>query len=768
MADLGKAYVQIIPSAKGIETNIANAIGAGVDKAEKSSGGIGSALSKGAAAGLKATGAAVAAASTAVVAFGKKATMAGMSFDSSMSQVEATMADGAHKMIEYNGQTMDSMDALRDFAQKMGSTTAFSASQAADALNYMALAGYDATTSMDMLPNVLNLAAAGGMDLASASDMVTDASSALGLSIDEAAKLVDQMAVTSSKSNTSVAQLGNAMLAIGATGQMMAGGTTELSAALGILADNGTKGAEGGTRLRNILLSLGAPTDTAAKMLDSLGVSAYDSDGNMRALQDTLADLNSAMDGMTTAEKTDVINTIFNKADLGDVNYLLGVSSERWNELSSAIDNSKDAASNMANVQLDNLQGDVTLFQSALEGAYIAISDSLTPSLREFVQFGSSALGELTAAFQEGGLSGVMEALGNILNDALMMLIESLPRVIDAGVQLLNALLQGISDNLDTIIDAAIKIIDSLSAFILENLPLLINVAIQILVKLCNEITNMIPTLIPVAVDIMMMVIDTLIDNLPMLIMAALEMIEALATGLVEQMPRIFASTLQIIKSITSTIVSNLPQILASAVRIMMTLAAGIVNNIQMIIASVPGIISAIVSGIMDGISKIREVGGQLVNGLWNGISDKVGWVKDQIMGMGSSIISTIKGVFGIHSPSREFAWIGQMLDEGLAEGISGNVGLVDDAMDDVYSSVNSPIGEMTASAAFNSGVASDVAETRSAGGDNALDILADIRAGIEALRAMDIVLDTGAMVGGLARPMDKQLGIIAAQKARA
>ena len=162
--------------------------------------------------GLKIVGAAFTATETAVLAFGKKYIEAGMQFDSSMSQVAATM-----------GTTVDQIGELRDFAQEMGATTAFSATQAADALNYMALAGYDAGTSMSMLPNVLNLAAAGGMELASASDMITDSQSALGLTLSETSQLVDKMAKASSKSNTSVAQLGEAILTVGGTAKMMAG-----------------------------------------------------------------------------------------------------------------------------------------------------------------------------------------------------------------------------------------------------------------------------------------------------------------------------------------------------------------------------------------------------------------------------------------------------------------------------------------------------------------------------------------------------------------
>ncbi|MBR3241019.1 MAG: phage tail tape measure protein, partial [Oscillospiraceae bacterium] len=237
--------------------------------------------------------AAIAAATAAAAGFAAEAVKVGMGFDSSMSQVAATMGYSVEQLNTEGSEAQKTFQQLRDFAQEMGASTAFSASEAADALNYMALAGYDADTSMQMLPNVLNLAAAGGMELAAASDMITDSQSALGLTIEETSSLVDMMARTSSKSNTSVAQLGEAILTVGGTAKTMHGGliemadgtqvlydgTTELNAALGILADNGTKGAEGGTKLRNILLSLQAPTDKAAEMLNALGVKSFDAEG---------------------------------------------------------------------------------------------------------------------------------------------------------------------------------------------------------------------------------------------------------------------------------------------------------------------------------------------------------------------------------------------------------------------------------------------------------------------------------------------------------
>ena len=311
-----------------------------------------------------------------LAALGGVALKVGADFDTAMSQVAATM-----------GVTVDDIQDLRDFAIQMGSTTAFSATQAAEGLNYMALAGYSADEAMEMLPTVLNLAAAGNIELASASDMVTDAQSALGLSTEETVTLIDQMAAASSTTNTSVEQLGSAILTIGGTAKMMNGGTAELAQTLGILADNGIKGSEGGTALRNILLSLSAPTEKAAGFLDELGVSAFDAEGNMRPMQDTMGDLKKALDNLSSEEeKTYFLANIFNKRDLKSVNALLGTDAERWEEVAGAIGNAGGAAEQMAETQLDNMQGSLTLLKSALEGAGIAVSDVLAPAVRKIAE----------------------------------------------------------------------------------------------------------------------------------------------------------------------------------------------------------------------------------------------------------------------------------------------------------------------------------------------------------------------------------------------
>ena len=362
---------------------------------------------------------AAAAITAALIAIGKQAVETGAEFDSAMSQVAATMGYSVEEINTEGTEANATFKKLRDYAQEMGKTTAFSANESAQALNYMALAGYDAETSIAMLPKVLDLASAGNIDLAKSSDMVTDAQSALGLSIEDTEILIDQMAKTASKSNTSVEQLGDAILTIGATGRTAAGGTKELAQVLGILADNGIKGSEGGTKLRNIILALQSPTDKAAYKLEKLGIKAYDSEGHFRALEDIFADLNGALAEMSDQDADIAKSTIFSKRDLAAVNALLNTTAQRWDELGNAIEDSAGAAHDMAEVQLDNLAGDVTLFKSALEGAEIAISDRLSPSLRNAVQFGTELVSRLADGFGSGGLAGAVEQAHKVIAEQL-------------------------------------------------------------------------------------------------------------------------------------------------------------------------------------------------------------------------------------------------------------------------------------------------------------------------------------------------------------
>lgn len=375
--------------------------------------------------------AAVRAITGAIKDMAEQAISVGSSFEAAMSQVAATMG----MTVEDIEGGSDAYQLLADAAKECGATTKYSASQAAEALNYLALAGYSAEKSAETLPKVLNLAAAGGLDLATASDMVTDAMAALSMQTSELDKFIDEMAVTSQKSNTSVRQLGEATLvAAGAVASTKMDLET-MNAELGVLANNGIKGAEGGTHLRNVLLSLASPTDNAAEVLKNLRIKTEDANGGMRNLSDILYDLNVAMEHMGSAEKTRTIATIFNKTDIAAVNALLKGTTGEFDYLKRQIELSEGAARNMADTMNNNLTGKITILQSALEGLGISAYEVFDENLKDGVDAATEAVGKLDESIKNGelgaSLANFSDAISELMDKSIDAAMDALPKLID-------------------------------------------------------------------------------------------------------------------------------------------------------------------------------------------------------------------------------------------------------------------------------------------------------------------------------------------------
>ncbi len=355
----------------------------------------------------------------------------GSNFEASMSQVAATMGMTAE---EINSGSAD-YEKLSNAAKECGKTTKYSASESAEALNYLALAGYDVNKSVETLPKVLDLASAGGLDLAYASDLVTDSMAALGMETKDLDMYIDEMARTSQKSNTSVAQLGEATLVCSGAVTITKQSLETMNAELGVLANNGIKGAEGGTHLRNILLSLAAPTDVAAIALDDLGVKVSDSEGNMRDLNDIMIDLNASMSGMATTEKTQIISRIFNKTDIAAVNALLKGTGNEFDTLMKELEGCSGAAKAMAETMNNNLKGKITILQSALEGLGISAYEIFDDDMKSAVDGATDAVGRLQRSIDSGdlgvSLNKMSEALGEFVEGAVSVGEDALPVMID-------------------------------------------------------------------------------------------------------------------------------------------------------------------------------------------------------------------------------------------------------------------------------------------------------------------------------------------------
>lgn len=534
----------------------------------------------------------------------------GMTFDASMSQVAATM-----------GTTVDQISNLTKVAKEMGSTTKFTATQAADALNYLALAGYDANKAAEVLPSVLNLAAAGGMDLAYASDLVTDAMASLNIeankqNVDE---FGNKLAMAASKANANVAQLGEAILTVGGTAANLKGGTTELTTALGLLANVGIKSAEGGTHLRNIILALQSPTDDAAKKMQALGLQVYDAQGNMRGLDEILGDLNAAMQGMTQGQKDSIINQLFNKTDLAAVNGLLAAQGEQWDTLAAQIDAADGAMGQMAETQIDNLQGAMTILSSAFEGLQLAVYDELEPTLTDVVKWGTDCISQLSTALTEGGPEAMMQAAGSILSDLASGIAEQLPGLMTTGVE----------------------IITQLAEDIVAATPAMLDTAAEVLGALVQGIIDAIPDLITSATEVVTGFVDYLGDNADAIVDAGVQIMESLVTGIANNLPALITSAAGLIAKFAAALIEHLPDILSCGAELLATLAQGIIRSLENLAEAALACIAKLI-GVWDGsMDEWGHIGENIVQGIINGIAGLWGKLTSWVSGLIANLVGT-------------------------------------------------------------------------------------------------------------------------------
>lgn len=604
-------------------------------------------------------------AATKLAGLAKSSVSVGMNFDASMSQVAATM-----------GTTVDQIDNLTKVAKEMGSTTKFTATQAADALNYLALAGYDADKAAEVLPSVLNLAAAGGMDLAYASDLVTDAMASLNIEANK--QNVDdfgnKLAMAASKANANVSQLGEAILTVGGTAANLKGGTTELTTALGLLANVGIKGAEGGTHLRNIILSLQSPTDEAAKKMQKLGLQVYDAQGNMRGLNDILGDLNSAMNGMTQGQKDSIINQLFNKTDLAAVNGLLAAQGDQWDTLAAQIDNADGAMGQMAETQIDNLQGAMTIMSSAFEGMQLAVYDELEPTLTEAVKWGTDCLTQLTTALSEGGPEAMLAAAGEIISDLAAGIAAQLPGLMTTGVEIITQLAQNLTDTM----------------------PAMLDTGAEVLAALAQGIINATPALLTSATEIIAEFMLYLGDHADEIMDTGMQLLESLVIGITDNLPQLITAAAGLIAKWAAALIAHLPDILKCGAAMLTTLVDGIVSSLENLAEAALACVAKLV-GVWDGsMDEWGHIGENIVSGLLNGIT--AGWTAlvTKVKGLVNLLPKAAKIALGIHSPSKVFDEIGVQVCNGLAQGLGRGNKKVKDAAKTVVASVTDSATTLT------------------------------------------------------------------------
>lgn len=316
----------------------------------------------------------VSVASAAVIGLGTAAVKTAADFDAAMSQVAAV-----------SGATGDDLDALREKAREMGEKTKFSASEAAEAMNYMAMAGWKTEDMLSGIEGIMHLAAASGEDLATTSDIVTDALTAFGLSAKDSGHFADILAAASSNANTNVSMMGETFKYCAPIAGALGFSAEDTAEAIGLMANSGIKASQAGTALRTIMNSLAGEVIICGDSIGEVSIATSNADGTMRELGDILADCRVAFAGLTESEQAAAAEALVGKNAMSGFLSLMNAAPSDIKKLSKAIDNCDGVAEDMANTMQDNLTGQLTILKSQLEELAISFGEMLMPMIRKAV-----------------------------------------------------------------------------------------------------------------------------------------------------------------------------------------------------------------------------------------------------------------------------------------------------------------------------------------------------------------------------------------------
>lgn len=403
---------------------------------------------------------AVGAVSAALGAASGFAVKVGSDFEAGMSEVAAI-----------SGATGKDLEALTAKAKEMGATTKFSATESAEALKYMAMAGWNTDKMLSGLPGVINLAAASGENLGTVSDIVTDAMTAFGLSADKAGHFADVLAQASSKSNTNVGMMGETFKYVAPVAGALGYSVEDAAVAIGLMANSGIKSSQAGTALRQTLTRLAKPTDEVETAMEDLGISLTDSKGEMKSLGDVILDMRKGFKNLTKDQQAQYAASIAGQEGMSGLLAIVNASDEDFNILTEAIQNSDGAAQSMADTMQDNFKGAVTIAKSALEGLGITVYEEISTPMKNAVESATEYIGQLQRAFEAKGIDGAVSTLGTVLASAATKVAQAAPKMVDAGANMIVSFVQGISKNARKLSTAAVNVGKSLINALLKFVP---------------------------------------------------------------------------------------------------------------------------------------------------------------------------------------------------------------------------------------------------------------------------------------------------------
>ena len=630
---------------------------------------------------IEGAGRAVMPVSAAVIGIGAAAVKTTSDFDSAMSQVSAV-----------SGATGKDLEDLRAKAREMGAKTKFSATEAAEGFNYMAMAGWKTGDMLSGIEGVMNLAAASGEDLGTTSDIVTDALTAFGLSAKDSGHFADILAAASSNANTNVSMMGETFKYAAPVAGAMGYSAEDAAVAIGLMANSGIKASQAGTALRTGLTNLAKPTDTMQAAMDKYGITLADSSGKMYSMRELMVQLREKMGGLETQEQTAAAAAIFGKNAMSGWLAVINASDEDFNKLTGAIDNCDGSAEKMANTMNDNLEGQLTILKSALQELAISIGEVLVPIIRDVVSFIQKIvnwLNKLSPAQKElvvriglivaaaGPLliviGKIVTAVGSIMTLApkfvtMFNTIKTAAGVLGGGLKALWAVMMA---NPITLVIAAIAAI--VAAFIyfwntsesfrqfwinlwegiktaVANFVEAIKVLWGNIVTACSQAWETIKNVVSVAIQFLAELFSTALEilmipwrfiweNFGTYLVQAWENIKTLLGKALEAIKTLLTTAWNAIKTALEPIIEAIKTVITTAWNAIKSAVSTVMGAIKSVVTSVWNAIKSVVTSILNAIKTTAT-------NVWNAIKTTVSNVIGNIKSTVSSGLNAVKSTF--------------------------------------------------------------------------------------------------------------------------
>ena len=563
----------------------------------------------------------------------------GMDFEKEMSNLAAITE-----------ATTDEMQAMEIGIRDVSVSTGTSLMDIAKNAKMLAEAGGDVDLMMEQLTHGTNLANATQTDMATTLDFLGSTMKTFGIEAEDTQSVVDSFALVASLANVELGQLSESYVNVGGSAANAGLGIDDLNAMLITLSNAGLKGGAAGTSLNAVLRNLATPTDKAAAELERLGIALYDSEGHSRDTMTVMQELEGALGGMEDEQRNRAESIIFDSVTQKGWNMLVLAGMENIADLSSELTDSSGAfdglgqAAGMAATRQDNLAGIFDKLKTSVTDLGVEFYQNVDNPLKDIGNTALEMVGQLSTALKEGGLEGLVTAVGDVLAQAVQFIVDQAPQFVDAAKNLIVSLVKGLTENKDSILAGARDTFQMIIDGLKEILPMLVPLANDVINELINGFIEYEEMIYTTGVDIFTQLLEGLAENFPELVEHAKEAVMNIANGLAENLPKILQAgidiilelirgisdilpelipvAIDIILALVDTLLENLDEIIMVALELILALAEGIINALPELAKEIPRIIKTVVENIVSRLTEIIDVALQIIESLVYGLID--------------------------------------------------------------------------------------------------------------------------------------------------